>query len=262
MHQHSKPYLDQLVLAGGWVPYVYSKMYLDGVAQDPLFTRDFDAVISRRGFRESNTSLDAVIKSAGYEYEFASISNPPVVKYVKTLTDETKVEIEFITDEPGNREGVKEIGSISAQALRNVGILMNDPWKLDLVEHGFAEDGTLLIPRPANYLFHKALVAPKRRHKEKTAKDMYYMFYVLEAFLSWKSETFAQTNELVVSQSKMTSKALDYLANMFSDIDSEGINLIVTQRPQTAFSDMTEDQFRQYVLFVIRGLVDCLSEGQ
>lgn len=26
-----KPYLNQLVLAGGWVPYVYGKMYIDAV---------------------------------------------------------------------------------------------------------------------------------------------------------------------------------------------------------------------------------------
>lgn len=254
-----KPYLDQLVLAGGWVPYVYSKMYLNGVAQDPLLTRDFDAVVPRHGFREPNASLNAIIKDAGYEYEFASISNPPVVKYVKTLSDKTKVEIEFITDEPGNREGVKEIGSISAQALRNVGILTDNPWKLDLSEHGLAEDSALLVPRPANYLLHKTLVAPQRRNKEKTAKDLYYMFYVLEAFPVWKAEIFVQIGELVTLRSKMASKAMGYLTDMFSDIDSEGINLIVTQRPQTAFPDMTEDQFRQYVVFTFKGLIESLQ---
>jgi hypothetical protein len=163
--------------------------------------------------------LNDIIRDAGFEYEFASISNPPVVKYVKALSDETKVEIEFITDEPGGREGVKKIGSINAQALRNVGILMADPWKLDLAEHNLAEDGILLVPRPATYLLHKAVVAPKRRHKEKTAKDLYYLF---------------------------------------STIDSEGINLIITQRLQTAFPDMTEDQFRQYVVFTVKGLIESL----
>ena len=253
-----KPYLDQLVLAGGWVPYVYSKMYKDTVVQEPLFTRDFDAVVPRQGFKESETSLNDLIKRAGYKYEFASISNPPVVKYVKTLADDMKVEIEFITDEPGNREGVREIGSINAQALRNVGILMDDPWGLDLAEHSLEEDGILLVPRPATYLLHKALVAPKRRKREKTAKDLYYLFYVLEAFPLWKAETLTQLGELASSKKKLAGVAGRYLDSAFSNIDSKGVDLIVSQRPQTAFPDMTEDQFRQYVLFTINELIKSL----
>lgn len=137
---------------------------------------------------------------------------------------------------------------------------MDDPWRLDLAGHGLAKDGVLLVPRPAPYLLHKALVAPKRRKKEKTAKDLYYMFYVLESFPLWKTETLVQLGELASSRKRLGEAAANYLDNAFSDMDSEGINLILSQRPQTAFPDMTEDQFRQYALFILGELLAALRQ--
>ena len=254
-----KPYLNQLVIAGGWVPYIYSKTYSSENVREPLITYDFDAVIPRHGFLENDKSLDRVILDAGFEYVFASLDNPPVVKYIKKLAENKEIEIEFIVNESGNNEGVKRIGSINAQALRYIGLLTDSHWELSLLELGFADDGYLRIPSPARFIFHKALTAPRRRQSNKTAKDLYYIFYVLEAFSAWREDTLMQINQLSKSHNQWKRKAHDYLAVTFEDIDSWGLDLLLSQKPQTAFSEMTEDQFKQYALHIISELINALK---
>ena len=85
--QAIRPYLDQLVVAGGWVPYLYVKLYEGSATHEPLLTVDFDAVIARHAFVEHSITLDKTILSAGFNYDFASLDIPPVVKYVKNLED-------------------------------------------------------------------------------------------------------------------------------------------------------------------------------
>jgi hypothetical protein len=255
-----EPYLDRLVIAGGWVPYIYNKMYRSMVGRDPLITRDIDIVVPKHGFSDEVPTLNDSLLFAGFRYEFASLDNPPVVKYVKESQGSEIIELEFITDAPGQYEGVVEVGSVNAQGLRYVNLLLDNPWKIKLADAGFDYDAIVRVPRPASYLLHKSLIAGRRRSKEKTAKDLYYIFYTLESFPEWKRETLAGIKFYRESQPKIVAKAGSYLQGKFSDIGSDGIDLLVSQRPQTAFSEMSEDQFRQYALYVIQELVSAMLD--
>ena len=55
--QAIRPYLDQLVVAGGWVPYLYVKLYEGSAPNEPLLTLDFDAVIARHALVEHSITL-------------------------------------------------------------------------------------------------------------------------------------------------------------------------------------------------------------
>jgi hypothetical protein len=74
-----EPYLDRLVIAGGWVPYIYKKMYGSLASRDPLITQDIDVVISSHGFSDEVPTLDKTILAAGFAHDFASLTDPPVV---------------------------------------------------------------------------------------------------------------------------------------------------------------------------------------
>lgn len=254
------PYLDQLVIAGGWVPYLYGKIYDGRALQEPLMTYDFDAVVPRRRFIEEGLALNDAILDAGFDLEFTSLHNPPVVKYVKELPRGARAEIEFITDEPGNREETKKIGSINAQALRHVGLLMDDPWVISLSELEYASGHSVRIPRPAAYIFHKVLTAPRRRQRVKTAKDLYYVFYVLDAFPAWKEASLGEVRDLARAHESLRKKACGYLTPRFSSMDSEGVDLLLSQKPQTTYPTMDDDQFRHYAHFAMAQLVDSLGE--
>jgi hypothetical protein len=254
-----EPYLNRLVIAGGWVPYIYSKMYGSMVNRDPLITRDIDIAVSKHGFSDNVPTLNDAILFAGFKYQFASLDNPPVVKYIKEYRDAELIELEFITDAPGQQEGVVKVGSINAQSLRYVKLLMDDPWEVKLVDVGFEYDATIRIPRPSSYLLHKSLIAGRRRSKAKTAKDLYYIFYTLESFPEWKNETLVGISLYGAVQPKLVKKARGYLQRQFADIDATGVDCLVSQRPQTAFPEMNEDQFRQYSLSIMEEVITAMS---
>jgi hypothetical protein len=257
-----EPFLDRLVLAGGWVPYIYSRVYGVGLHRDPLITRDIDLVISRRGFIDSVPPLDKAIVAAGFRHEFASLDNPPVVKYVKELDGTIEVEIEFITDAPGQREGTVKIGSVNAQSLRHVGLLLEEPWEVNLNSIGFDRELIVRVPRPAAYVLHKSLIAGRRRHKKRTAKDLYYIFYTLESFPDWHSDAIDAICQYQQTHGKQVAEALGYLESRFRGIDSQGVDYLLSQRPATAFPGMTDDQFRQYALATMSKLMDAMRPHQ
>lgn len=110
-------YLDQLVVAGGWVPYLYTMLYEEQARHEPLLTTDFDAALARQEFTEGPTTLDETILDAGFAYRFASLDTPPVVKYIKSLDGAHQAEIEFITEAARGQRDVAIIGPVNAQPL-------------------------------------------------------------------------------------------------------------------------------------------------
>lgn len=256
-----RPYLGQIVVAGGWVPYLYMRLYEGAVAHEPLLTSDFDAALARSGLIESDVTLDASILSSGFSYEFASLDVPPVVRYVKDLEGGRQAEIEFITQANDFREVVKVVGSVNAQALQDIDLLLADSWSHPLEQFGIQGEGELRLPRPSMFVLHKVLTAPRRSRGEKTAKDLYYAFYVLDAFPVWRDDLLKETAEFALDDPRRSKRAAAYLEEMFGDIDGIGLSMLASQRPQTAYSQIGEEQFRRYALYRFRQLAKALRRS-
>lgn len=256
-----RPYLGQLVVAGGWVPYLYTRLYEGSVANAPLLTTDFDVAVVRRGLIEGKVTLDESILSSGFAYDFASLDNPPVVRYVKSLENGSQAEIEFITDAAGAAGRVEVIGSVNAQALQDVDLLLDRPWVRPLAKIGELGEGELRLPRPSRFVVHKVLVAPRRGRWEKTAKDLYYAFCTFDCFPLWRSQMLEEVGAFAEEDPKRASRAASYLSEMFESIDAEGAALLASQRPQTAYGVMDEDQFRLYALTRMCQLLTALQRS-
>lgn len=253
-----EPYLDKLVIAGGWAPYLYAQIYKSGIRRNPLITKDIDLVVAERGFVEDVPTLDETIIAAGFRHDFASLDDPPVVRYINDSSEKSIIEIEFITNASGQREGVVKIGSINAQSLRYVRPLLENPWSFDLADAGHHRNLIVRLPRPSAYLFHKALTSGRRNHEDKTAKDLYYIFYVLESFPEWRAQTLLEISKYSTTRKPWVDKALAYLQPRFADMDSPGIDYLVSQRPRNEFMEMSEDQFRHYSLHVMSELIESM----
>ena len=93
------PYLDTVVVAGGWVPHLYELLYDATAAGRSPRTRDIDLAVPR-SVPVRGRSIDELLKGADFRCEFHSLDSPPVTKYVATQGDDD-IEIEFITDAPG-----------------------------------------------------------------------------------------------------------------------------------------------------------------
>lgn len=253
------PYLDQLVIAGGWVPHLYAQYYGQPIPSRALYTVELDTGIPSNSFVDKDPSLDKTILEAGFSHQFASLENPPVVKYVQTNSAQQYLEIEFITDNKSGKSGVVQLGSVNAEPLYSVELLFDSPWSINLLDLGHSKNLTFRVPRPGSYILHKLLVAPRRRGVQKTAKDLYSVFFVLDSFLDWDSEIAEVLAEYQISQKKMVQQASDYLSEGFQALDSFGMNLIVSQRLQDAYPQMSEDQFRQHVLHTMKKLLGYLG---
>lgn len=256
-----EPYLDVVVVAGGWVPHVYELLYDVGRAGRSPRTRDIDLAVPR-SVPVRSRSLDELLREADFRCEFHSLDSPPVTKYVATQGDDD-IEIEFITDAPGASEAAIMVQpDLTAQELHYVGLLLEDPWRVDLADLTDGEvDLTILIPRPGAFVFHKSLVFKNRRDRLKAEKDLYYIFFVLDAFPEWREAIDAELERLAAQKPAWFKKSLKNLKAIFDDPESAGVDALLNQKPPTAFPGLSDEQFRQYAFSVVSGLIETMESA-
>jgi len=205
---------------------------------------------------------DQMLIAADFECRYHSLDTPPVTKYV-AVEGNSEIEIEFITDAPGSSEAVVSVQSdLTAQELHYVGLLLKDPWSVNLLDltDGKA-DYAVRLPAPGAFVFHKALVFRNRRDKVKAEKDLYYVFFVLDAFPNWRGAIIAALNEYAVSRPAWFKKCLGSLNAIFRTPESDGVKAVLNQRPATAFPNMNDDQFRQYAWSIMADLVEIMESA-
>jgi hypothetical protein len=94
-----EPYLDDVVIVGGWVPYLYGLQETPTSEAVSLKTRDVDLAVSRRVAQRAKP-IDHLLEEAGFACEFRSVGTPPVTAYVRKRRGE-ETEVEFITTAKG-----------------------------------------------------------------------------------------------------------------------------------------------------------------
>jgi hypothetical protein len=245
-----EPYADDIVLVGGWVPFVYAR-HLDLADRVPLFTRDIDLAVPRR-LATRQRGVDAILKDAGLDLHFKSLQVPPSVSYTGAL-DGVEVEVEFLTAEPGNREGPREVQpGLSATGLHYVELLTEASLAIDVVLAG--EPTRVRVPSPASFIVQKGLVFLRRPRLEKRAKDLYYIFEVWEGCAAWRAWIESDLEALGTRRATWVTRCAQNLAAAIGQPDCPGIRMLVEQRPAAAFPDLDDDQFGQYAWGALESL--------
>jgi hypothetical protein len=257
-----EPYLDVVVVAGGWVPHIYEFLYDASRAGRSPRTRDIDLAVPR-SVPVRGRSLDELLRQADFRCEFHSLDSPPVTKYVATQGDEGNVEIEFITDAPGASEAAIMVQpDLSAQELHYVGLLLESPWPVDLADQTDGEvELTILVPKPGAFVFHKSLVFKNRRDRLRAEKDLYYIFFVLDTFPEWRDAIAAELERFAGQRPAWFRKSLKTLNAIFEGPESAGVDALLNQKPHTAFPGLGDEQFRQYAFSVTSGLIETMESG-
>jgi hypothetical protein len=78
-----QPYLDDIVIAGGWVPYLYAAYLPPSEETVGLKTRDLDLAVPRE-VPERDKTIDQLLNEADFTCEFRSLGTPPVTMYLAT----------------------------------------------------------------------------------------------------------------------------------------------------------------------------------
>ena len=103
------------------------------------------------------------------------------------------------------------------------------------------------VPSPEAYIFHKGLIFNRRLGKVKEAKDLYYIFDILANCDELEEGIIDGLKRLEKVYSKWFPRFLHNLENSFSDLNAEGVAMVTSQRPTSAFPELNDAQFRQYV---------------
>jgi len=246
-----RPYLPQIVIGGGWAPFLYYRYLAKNREHTPVLTRDIDFMVGHQVPIVGPQTIDELLtKEAKLTTAFKNLDNPAVIHYEGTI-DGVEVEIEFLTNQSGSQEEKVLIvqKGLHAEALRYVSIIVENTLLLEIDNAESAQgDGPLIVqvPKPAAYIFQKGLSFPARRDKQKASKDLYYIFDILAKI---PDEYIFEGGDFEVLAGKHTAWFNQFISNLssqFESADAEGPVRIVEQRPADALPDLGDDQLRHF----------------
>lgn len=180
-----EPYLDQIVIIGGWAHQLYrhhpAAQQLD---YPPLMTLDADIALLP-GVPLRQQDIRSQLIAHGFEEEFLGADRPPATHY--RLGDEASgFYAEFLTpqvgavrDRTGRRTATEEISGVTSQRLRYVEVLLDHPWAIDFASAEVT--APIRIANPVSFIAQKVLILA-RRDPEDRAKDILYVHDTLEVF--------------------------------------------------------------------------------
>lgn len=197
------PYLDGLVLVGGFAVWLYRfHPQAAGTEIPPLLTFDVDFAASTELGIKGGRSLSDLLAAAGLELKFFGDSAPPVMKFFSKRAEADaeassadQYYVEFLTplvgpaaDRAGRVMATKEIQKgVAAQRLRFLDLLTVNTWEVGLdALPGMQDkvDGQIRVrlPHPGLLIVQKVLIAGGPRRQEERPKDMAYIYEVLVLF--------------------------------------------------------------------------------
>jgi len=182
------PWLDQVVIIGGWAHRLYRlHPYAQALEYAPLTTRDADIAIPPTLLARGQDIRERLLAN-GFTEEFLGDDQPPATHY-RSGDGAAGFYAEFLTplvggehDREGRRKATVQIAGVTSQRLRHIDLLLKHPWAVDLDLTGTErERRRVRIANPASFLAQKVLIHAKRSRDDR-AKDILYMHDTLEVF--------------------------------------------------------------------------------
>lgn len=249
------PYLDEIVIVGGWVPFLYRRYGQMPSRHPSLRTMDIDVVVPRHVEERGRPTINELLSSAGYEARVYG-SDVPVVKYELTSP---VTEIEFLMPQVGrpSKAALAVQHGLTAQALRYLQILLENTKKIEINDTIYGSDISLVVrvPSPGAFIYQKGLTL-SRRHS-KVSKDLYYIFNLLDSSRELRDSIPVEINSL---QSQYAARWFrSFIRNLnkyFPESGAEGPALVATQYS----GPMPAETFRNYAYRTFRDFIQALRE--
>ncbi|MGQ0642593.1 MAG: GSU2403 family nucleotidyltransferase fold protein [Gemmatimonadaceae bacterium] len=184
-----RPWLDELVIVGGWAHQLHRLHPLAAtLVHPPLRTRDAALAFAANARLDGN--IAAAWRAAEFTVELSTEYTPPVSHYLLG-TENGGFYAEFLA--PLRGSGVKRSGEpdatiakagITAQKLRHLEILLTAPWIINLnrsSEIPVDPPSEIRIANAVSFVVHKLLIHRDRR-PDKRPQDILYVHDTLELF--------------------------------------------------------------------------------
>jgi len=185
-----EPWLDQVVIIGGWAHRLYR---LHPLAQpldyEPLGTLDTDVAVPL-DLPAAGEQIRARLLERDFREELMGDMQPPAAHY-RVESGDNSFYAEFLTPlegsavkRGGRRDVTARVSGVSVQKLRYLELLLQNPWDVMIAPAvGYSMPGVrrVLIPNPAAFLVQKILIHEKR-DRDRRAKDILYIHDTIETF--------------------------------------------------------------------------------
>ena len=185
-----EPWLDQVVIIGGWAHRLYR---LHPLAQpldyEPLGTFDTDIAVPL-DLPATGGQIRARLLERNFREELMGDMQPPAAHY-RVETGDNSFYAEFLTPlegsavkRGGRRDVTARVSGVSVQKLRYLELLLQNPWDVMIAPAtGYPTPGVrrILLPNAAAFLVQKILIHEKR-DRDRRAKDILYIHDTIETF--------------------------------------------------------------------------------
>lgn len=185
-----EPWLEQVVIIGGWAHRLYR---LHPLAQplnyEPLGTFDTDVAVPIN-LPATGEQIHERLLGKDFHEELLGDTQPPAAHY-RVQRGDTSFYAEFLTSlegsevkRGGRRDVTARVSGVSVQKLRHLELMFQNHWDVTLSPAvGYPTPGSrrVLVPNPASFLVQKVLIHDKR-NRDKRAKDILYIHDTIETF--------------------------------------------------------------------------------
>jgi hypothetical protein len=224
-----EPWLEQVVIIGGWALRLYR---LHPLAQplnyEPLGTFDTDVAVPP-GLPATGEQIHERLLGRDFREELLGDTQPPAAHY-RVQSGDTSFYAEFLTSleggevkRGGRRDVTARVSGVSVQKLRHLELMFQNPWDVTIspaVGYPTPRSRRILVPDPAAFLVQKILIHEKR-NRDKRAKDILYIHDTIETFGSNLAAIREQweTNVRPVLHAKVVRRVESAAAEYFREVD-------------------------------------------
>jgi hypothetical protein len=236
-----RDYLPDLTLVGGWMPYIYSNFLWKTSVRNPVTTVDIDFGVDQSIARDYPKTIFETLSSLDYKERHPKMDRMfPVVLYKE------KIPVEFITYPAVDIKAVEKMlgPQIQINKIDKFDFLLK--YRIPISIQAKKKNKSLLVhcPKPSAFLYHKGATFIDRENKEKQAKDLYYMYFILR---------YAPDIDLILTEipryreSGYLMSVPDNISKFFERISSQGCLLVEQENgPDEYIQDVRQDIFDRF----------------
>jgi len=169
-------YLPDLTLVGGWLPYIYTNFLWKTSVRNPVTTVDIDFGIDQSVTREYSKTIFETLSFLDYKERHLNMDRMfPVVLYKE------KIPVEFITYPSVDIKAIEKMlgRQIHINKIDKFDFLLKHQISINIQTKKKNKTYLINCPKPSTFLYNKGATFVDRENKEKQAKDLYYMYFIL-----------------------------------------------------------------------------------
>lgn len=250
-----KEYLNDLILVGGWLPYVYIKHLWKDVRVQPVTTADIDFGLKKSRLHKHSKTIFQTLSDLAYSEHHIKLGKLyPVVMY-----KEKKIPIDFICSHDLPDSVIERVvgRQINVSRVDGFDFLVRHIMaiRLELSSKKQSHAYVVNCPKPSAFIYHKAMTFDARETDQKRAKDLHFIYFILR----YDPDIDAIFREIAEYLKEDYKEGLaERFDKYFGMISSDGCIMVEKENgPDIYINDLRKDIFNRFAelrkLFKQRG---------